>query len=183
MSKASEANRFPEVAIFFLLLALLAVALSAQIVATQGNVPPSHKFHSPMVLTLPLPAVTLKLPPSNSIPVNDQIATYTCNDVFIESLSLQVKHIVFHHNEMGLELFGDVVVPKSYDRLVDLTFTVKQGKTDLGTATAQNLDAEEKKSTNFKTTVIVNRQELESAFSHKPGPELEITMVVRDNSW
>jgi len=184
MHKTTWAKRLAAAAVLSLLPALLAGALYGQIEVKQGKpTPPSHKFHSPMILTMPLPAVTIKLPPSNSIPVNEDISTYTCDDVFIESLSLQLKHITFHRKEIGLELSGNVVVPKSYDRLVDLTFTVKDGKAELGTSTAQNLDAEERKSTNFRTTVIVKRKDLESAFSHKPGPELEIKMVVQDNSW
>jgi len=135
-----------------------------------------------MVLTIPLKPI-VKLRPESGFALNESISQYACDEVFIRTISVEVERSHYrHHDQIPLRLAGEVVVPKSYDRLVDLTFVVKQGTRALGENEMHNIDAEEGKTEFFRATINLDRAEADSAFREKPTPVLEVRMAVRDNS-
>ena len=158
----------------------MATAALAQVVARQGPAL-THEFHSPMVLEVPLPNIT-RYPIGARKTLGSDIPNYTCDDVSLPSLTIEVKKRSQRKgNTVVLEIAGGAHVPSSHDRLVDVIFIAKRGDTLIFKANVLNLDAEEGRTTSFRTDITLDEVQLRDAFAAEPHPTLEITVVVRDN--
>ncbi len=158
----------------------MATTTLAQVVARQGPAV-THEFHSPMVLEVPLPNVT-RYPIGALKALGSDIPNYRCDDVSLASLTIEVKKRSQRKgNSLVLEVAGGVQVPSSHDRLVDLTFIARKGDTVIGRASVVNLDAEEGRTTSFRTDITLDEVQLREAFAAEPYPILEMTVAVRDN--
>jgi hypothetical protein len=158
----------------------MATAALAQVVARQGPAV-THKFHSPMILEVPLPNIT-RYPIGGLKTLGSDIPNYTCDDVSLPSLTVEVKKRSQRKgNILVLEIAGGVLVPSSHDRLVDLIFIAKRGDAVIGRASVLNLDAEEGRTTSFRTDITLDEVQLREAFAAEPHPIIEMTVTVRDN--
>ena len=164
------------VALSALAMIAMAAAALAQVVGRQGPAL-TQEFHSPMILEVPLPNVT-RYPIGARTSLGADIPNYTCDAVSLPGLAIEVKKRSQRNgNRIVLEIAGGAHVPPSHDRLVDVTFIVKRGDNVMGKASVTNIDAEEDRTTSFRTALTLDEVQLRNAFTVEPYPTLEMTVV------
>lgn len=174
-------SRLAQICLVGIVLLISSVS-SAQIVARQGTIDTEHHFKSPMLLQLPLPNITT-LPMGTRRGVAAEIGRFTCDDVSIETLTVEHKAGPRRPDgKLTFEFAGSVRVPDSFDRMVGVSLVVKKGDVTLGGATAAKIDAEEGRATRFHVTVILDEAQSIDAFRSDPPPILEVTVTVRANT-
>jgi len=170
-----------------ILVGLLAIdfgAAIAQVAARQGiALPPNiEKFESPMILDLPLPDVRpLDAHSQMHLP---NIRKYVCdNNVQLLNLAI-AKQYKGPRKVRSLELVvsGSVFVADSYDRRVDIALRLKSRDAVLASQILRNYSTEEDRSTPFRILLPVDESRFVDSYMVQPGPVLEVTLTVRDDS-
>lgn len=154
------------------------ISIDAQVVAKQGA-PATTDFRSPMILEIAMPNL-VGAPVGAAASLGSQLAGYSCDGVSVPALRIRIARRR-DGQDLELELSGTVKVPPSHDRLVDLDFVVLGDSKTLAVATARRIDAEEDRTTVFKTRMRLSEATLRDAFALTPSPILQLTVTVVSN--
>lgn len=166
---------------FIVALALTGSTVSGQISARQGE-KPVQEFESPMILELPLPQV-LDFATGYGKTFSKDIESFVCDDTSIVTLTV-IRGKSSGRGDKAkilIDFEGQIYVRPSFDRLVDVEFSVLQGENSIGETAAREIDAGEEYKTKFKATLKLPLQDLEEAFAGEMPPILKIVMSVIDN--
>jgi hypothetical protein len=163
------------------LLAVLSGAgdapVAGQVTAQQGapQIESSKRFTSPMVLTIPLPALT-SAKELRGLSVAG-IRSYRCEDASIAAMTVSVS--TARKGARTYEFAGLLLVDESFDRLVSLTLELRDsGGKVLVSGRQLNISVEEGKSARFLIRTEVSSER--AALIDGSGElSLQITMNVR----
>lgn len=174
----------PAVPAFLSLFLALSSALSAQVVARQGDPAesPLQEFKSPMVLELPLKDFQALADETGKD--FKEVRKFYCEDLAISQLVVSKKEDSRRGKspEVRLDIRGSVWVRPSYDRLATIRFDVVNGDERFATTQVFQINAEEGKTRPFSATLRFDAGEFERLFTAGDSPLLRVTVTVEDNS-
>ena len=164
--------------VLFLGVSVGSIATDAQVVAKQGTSTVTD-FRSPMILEIPLPNLVGQ-PVGATSSLGPLLAGYSCDGVSIHALLVRLARRK-DGDALEIQVSGSVKVPSSIDRLVNIDFVIVSDAKTLGAATVKRLDAEEDRTTYFKTRMLLSEEKLREAFDLTPTPILQLTVTVVEN--
>lgn len=160
-----------------LILMLSFLPLAGQIAARQGTAADTQQgeFASPMVLELPLDKLRDEAP-GGLYTFTDQ-QKFVCDDASLTLLVVR-KTVDRKAKRVELKLESTVFVRPSYDRTVNLRFTVVREGRALEGFTDQEISAKEKEYRSDRSTLVLPLEAFEQALAGEPRGFLKVVMVV-----
>lgn len=166
--------------LFGALLALAPVPMAAQAVVRQGTTEdlPFNVLKSPMLLELPFGDFAA-MKDGGSKMYTDQ-AKYVCDDVILEKIKIK-KKIKDGGQLIRLVITSDIYVRPSYDRAVDLRFTLLKGTSSTASTDLRQVPTKEQRTKEVDAQLELSADAFDRLFSGPDQPVLKVVLAVSAN--